>query len=57
MFGASAGELIAEAAVAMGFEASATEWGKIIHVHPTLSEAVMEAALGVNKHSIHMVNK
>jgi dihydrolipoamide dehydrogenase len=57
MFGASAGELIAEAAVAMGFEASAEEWGKIIHVHPTLSEAVMEAALGVNKHSIHMVNK
>ena len=57
MFGASAGELIAEAAVAMGFKASAEEWGKIIHVHPTLSEAVMEAALGVNKHSIHMVNK
>jgi len=57
MFGANAGELVAEAAVAMGFEASATEWGQIIHVHPTLSEAVMEAALGVNKHSIHMVNK
>jgi dihydrolipoamide dehydrogenase len=57
MFGASAGELIAEAAVAMGFEASADEWGNIIHVHPTLSEAVMEAALGVNKRSVHMVNK
>ena len=57
IFGQSAGELIAEAAVAMGFEASAQEWGKIIHVHPTLSEAVMEAALGVNKHSVHMVNK
>jgi dihydrolipoamide dehydrogenase len=57
MFGASAGELIAEASVAMGFEASAAEWGNIIHVHPTLSEAVMESALAVDKHSIHMVNK
>ncbi len=57
MFGASAGELIAEAAVALGFEATATEWGEIIHVHPTLSEAVMEAALGVNKRSVHMINK
>jgi dihydrolipoamide dehydrogenase len=57
MFGASAGELIAEAAVAMGFEATADEWGQIIHVHPTLSESVMEAALAVDKRSVHMVNK
>lgn len=54
IMGAEAGELIAAAAVAMGMEATVDEIAHTIHTHPTLSEAVMEAAedyLGLGIHS------
>lgn len=53
IFGISASELIAEAVVAMEFEGSAEDLARTIHAHPTLSEAVHEAALGVAGRMIH----
>jgi dihydrolipoamide dehydrogenase len=47
IFAANASELIAEAVVAMEFEASAEDLARTVHAHPTLSEALHEAALGV----------
>jgi len=52
--GAGAGEQIAEAAVLMDFGGSAEDLARICHAHPTLSEAVREAALAVDKRAIHM---
>jgi dihydrolipoamide dehydrogenase len=52
--GPFAGELIAEAAVLMEFSGSAEDLARTCHAHPTLSEAVREAALGVDKRSIHI---
>jgi len=54
--GPVASELIAEAVVAMEFAASAEDLARIIHAHPTLSEAVHEAALAVEKRAIHKAN-
>ncbi|MGI9519064.1 MAG: dihydrolipoyl dehydrogenase, partial [Pirellulaceae bacterium] len=51
--GMHAGDLIAEATVAMTFKATAEDLASCIHAHPTLSEIVMEAALAVNKRAIH----
>ena len=54
IMGAEAGELVASAAVAMSMEATVHEIAHTIHTHPTLSEAVMEAAedyLGLGIHS------
>lgn len=51
--GMHAGDLIAEAAVAMTFKSSAEDLARCIHAHPTLSEIVMEAALAVNNQAIH----
>ena len=51
---ADAGNMIAEAAVAMEFGASSEDIGRTCHAHPTLSEAVKEAALAVAKRPIHM---
>jgi dihydrolipoamide dehydrogenase len=48
MIGPHTTDLLAEACVAMGLEATATEFGHIMHAHPTLSEAVMEAAENVH---------
>jgi dihydrolipoamide dehydrogenase len=48
MIGPHATDLLAEACVAMGLEATAKEFGHIMHAHPTLSEAVMEAAEAVH---------
>ncbi len=53
IFGISASELIAEAVVAMEFESSAEDLARTIHAHPTLAEAVHEAALGVEGRMIH----
>ncbi len=53
IFGISASELIAEAVVAMEFEASAEDLARTIHAHPTLSEAMHEAALDVDGRVIH----
>ena len=48
-----AGELIAEAAVIMEFGGSAEDLARTCHAHPTLAEAVKEAALAVGKRPIH----
>jgi dihydrolipoamide dehydrogenase len=54
IIGSDAGELIAEAAVLMEFSGSAEDLARTCHAHPTLSEAIKEAALGVAKRSIHL---
>jgi dihydrolipoamide dehydrogenase len=54
IIGPHATELIAEACVAMQLESTAEELGNTIHAHPTVSEAVMEAAEGVHNMSIHI---
>ncbi|MBT5432039.1 MAG: dihydrolipoyl dehydrogenase [Rhodospirillaceae bacterium] len=51
--GSGAGELIAEAAVAMEFGASSEDIARTCHAHPTFSEAVREAALAVANRAIH----
>ena len=52
--GANATELIAEPALTQLFQGDAWELGRNIHPHPTLSEAVMEAAMAVDGHAIHI---
>ncbi len=54
IIGPDAGTLIAELATAMEFGASAEDVGRICHAHPTLSEAVKEAALAVEGRAIHI---
>jgi dihydrolipoamide dehydrogenase len=49
-----ASDLIAEAAVAMEFKASAEDIGRICHPHPSLSEAVREASLAIYKRALNM---
>ena len=56
MVGPGVSELIAEAVVAMEFHGSAEDLARIVHAHPTLSEAVHEAALSVDKRAIHKAN-
>ena len=55
--GPMAGELIAEAVLAMEFSASAEDLQRTIHAHPTLSEAVHEASLAADKRAIHGINR
>ena len=52
--GPDAGSMIAELALAMEFGASAEDIARTSHAHPTLNEAVKEAALAVAGHAIHM---
>ena len=54
IMGPYAGELIAEAVVAMEFRGSAEDIGMICHAHPSLSEALKDAALGVDKRSLNI---
>jgi dihydrolipoamide dehydrogenase len=54
ILGADAGTMIAEAAVLMEFGGSAEDLARTCHAHPTLNEAVKEAALAVAKRPIHM---
>jgi dihydrolipoyl dehydrogenase len=54
IIGPHATELIAEACVAMQLESTAEELGNTMHAHPTISEAVMEAAEGIHGLTIHM---
>ena len=54
IIGPHAGELIAEAAVVMEFGGSAEDLARTCHAHPTLSEAVKEAAMAVAKRAVHM---
>ncbi len=53
----AASELIAEAVSVMEFGGSAEDLGRTCHAHPTLSEAVKEAALAVEKRALHIVNR
>ncbi|MEH3145494.1 MAG: dihydrolipoyl dehydrogenase [Methylobacterium frigidaeris] len=52
--GPDAGNLIMEVAVAMEFGASSEDIARTCHAHPTLTEAVKEAALAVDKRALHM---
>ena len=54
MIGPDAGEMIAEAVLAMEFGASAEDIARTSHAHPTMSEAVREAALAVAGRTIHI---
>ena len=53
VIGPSAGDLIAEAAAAMAFGATAEDIARVCHAHPTLPEALKEAALAVDGRAIH----
>jgi len=53
IIGPHAGEMIAEMAIAMEFEASSEDIARTCHAHPTFSEAIKEAALSVDKRAIH----
>ncbi|MBV8343156.1 MAG: dihydrolipoyl dehydrogenase [Gammaproteobacteria bacterium] len=55
--GPMAGELIAEAVLAMEYSASSEDLQRTIHAHPTLSEAVHEAALAADKRAIDSLNR
>ncbi len=55
--GPLAGELIAEAVLAMEYSASSEDLQRTIHAHPTLSEAVHEAALAADKRAIDSINR
>jgi len=55
--GPVAGELIAEAVLAMEFSASAEDIQRTIHAHPTLSESLHEASLAADKRAIHGINR
>ncbi len=54
IIGKGAGDLIHEVAVLMEFGGSSEDLARTCHAHPTMSEAVKEAALGVEKRSIHI---
>jgi dihydrolipoamide dehydrogenase len=56
IFGANASELIAECVVAMEFQGASEDLARIVHAHPTLSEAVHEAALHLDGRAIHRGN-
>jgi dihydrolipoyl dehydrogenase len=57
IIGPMAGELIAEAVLAMEYSASTEDFQRTIHAHPTLSEAVHEAALAADKIAIDFPNR
>ena len=56
IIGANASELISECVVAMEFQGSSEDLARIIHAHPTLSEAIHEAALHLDGRAIHRGN-
>jgi dihydrolipoamide dehydrogenase len=57
IIGPMAGELIAEAVLALEYSASAEDLQRTIHAHPTLSEALHEAALSADKRAIDIPNR
>lgn len=57
IIGPSAAELVQQVAIAMEFGATAEDVGLMVFAHPTMSEAVHEAALAVNGHAIHVANR
>ena len=57
IIGPSAADLIQQIVIAMEFGSSAEDIGLIVYGHPTVSEAVHEAALAIEGHAIHIANK
>jgi dihydrolipoamide dehydrogenase len=57
IIGPMAGELIGEAVLAMEYSASTEDLQRTIHAHPTLSEALHEASLAVDKRAIDAINR
>ncbi|MDQ2640605.1 MAG: dihydrolipoyl dehydrogenase [Pseudomonadota bacterium] len=57
IIGPMAGELIAEACLALEYQASCEDLQRTMHAHPTLSEAVHEAALAADKRAIDTLNR
>jgi dihydrolipoamide dehydrogenase len=57
IIGPLAGELIAEAVLAMEYSASSEDLQRTMHAHPTLAEALHEAALAVDKRAIDNINR
>lgn len=57
VIGPSAGDLVQQVVIAMEFGSSAEDLGMMVFSHPTLSEAVHEAALAVNNHAVHKANR
>jgi dihydrolipoamide dehydrogenase len=57
VLGPQASELIAQAVIALEFAATAEDLALTMFAHPTLSEAMHEAALGVHGHAIHVANR
>lgn len=57
VIGPGAAELVQQGAIGMEFGTSAEDIGMMVFSHPTLSEALHEAALAVNGHAIHIANK
>ena len=57
VFGPSAAEIVQQALISMEFGASSEDLGLTIFSHPTVSEALHEAALAVNNQAIHIGNK
>ena len=57
IIGANASELIAECVVAMEFQGCSEDIARIVHAHPTLSEAVHEAALAVDNKALNFPNR
>ena len=53
----AASELIAEAVSVIEFGGSSEDLGRTCHAHPTLSEAVKEAAMNVEKRALHILNR
>jgi dihydrolipoamide dehydrogenase len=57
IIGPVAGELIAEAVLAMEFSASGEDLQRTVHAHPTLAEALHEAALAADNRALHAINR
>ena len=56
LIGVGVSELVHEGVITMEFNGSADDLARICHAHPTLSEAIHDAAMAVDKRSIHKVN-
>lgn len=57
VIGPAAAELVQQGAIGMEFGTSAEDLGMMVYSHPTMSEALKEAALAVNGHAIHVANR
>jgi len=57
IIGPSASELLGQSVLALEFEGTVEDIAHTIHAHPTLSEAMREAALGADGRAIHVANR